>query len=540
MKSKHLLLVGLSLFSLLIGCNAKPEKGEQGIQGEKGDKGDTGEAGKDGTKIYTGEGLPNDNTGVEGDLYIDTSTWDLYVKGATSWSKTGNIKGDTGSSGISVTNTYIDDNGHLICEFSNGQKVDAGKVKETATYTVRYYVNNNLMGTETNKAWGSKATPPTIQLKDGYELSQWYTIESNGYKSIWSLQGSIITSNVDLYATTSAIEYKINYVLDGAKNDIRNPSTYTVVSDDISLYNPTSDDAAFIGWYLDENYTTECSTIVKGSIGDKTFYAKFLYYDKIFAKKPQLSDDSKTVTYGLYPQTYVSDTTLIAKLETLSPESNGWYLYDLAYYTKLEANPDGTKTFDNGDSITKGTTYWFKCEPIEWKVVNSSNGIYFLTTTKILDAYNFTVDPVAYNNYANSAIRTWLNDTFYNNAFGLNNSYVQKTTVNNAASTTSSSSNSNACSNTEDYVYLLSYSELNSNGFTNDTRACQPTDYAKANHVNVNSSNNKSWYWTRSPASHSSGYTSTVNYQGYISAGLYSMTSTTNAGVRPAIKITIS
>ncbi len=578
MKTKYLLFAGLSLFSLLTSCNATPEKGEQGIQGEqgeKGDKGDTGETGKDGTKIYTGDGIPNDNTGVEGDLYIDTSTWDIYVKGVSTWSKSGNIKGDAGNNGVdgesayqtwldnghignendfldwlkgtngtngvSVTNVYInDDNGNLICELSNGQTVNAGKVKDTTTYTVKYYVDNVLVGTDMNKAWGSKATPPHVNLKDGYELSQWYTIETDGYKSIWSLQGSIVTSNVDLYADATPIEYKINYVLNGEKNDIRNPSTYTVVSDNISLYSPTSDNGIFDGWYSDETFSTECSTITKGSIGDKTFYAKFISYDKIFAKKPELSSDGKTITYGLYPQTYVSDASLISTLETLSPESNGWYLHDLAYYTKLVANPDGTKTFSNGDSITSGNTYWFKCEPIEWKVINSSVGTYFLTSTKILDAYNFTIEPTASSNYANSAIRTWLNGTFYNSAFNLNNSYVQNVTVNNSASTTSSNSNSYACSNTEDYVYLLSHSELNSNGFSNDTRACSATDYAKANHVNVNSSNNNSWYWTRSPASHSDGFTNIVNYQGRISDALYQFTPTTTAGVRPAIKITIS
>ena len=540
MKRKNLLLVGLSLFSLLTACNTVPEKGEQGIQGEKGDKGDTGEAGKDGSKIYTGEGEPDNSTGLEGDLYIDTSTGNLYTKGSSIWNKTGNIKGDTGSTGISITNTYIDEDGNLICELSNGQKINAGKVKDTRTFTVKYYVNNNLFATDTNIAYGSKLTPPNVNLKDGYELSQWYTIESSGYKSYWSIHGSIVTSDLSLYADALPVEYKINYVLDGAKNDIRNPYTYNVTSDDISLYEPTSDDGVFDGWYIDDTYKTKCSTITKGSIGDKTFYAKFIYYDKIFTKKPELSSDKKTITYGLYPQTYVSDSTLISKLETLTPEFDDWYLYDLTYYTKLKANPDNTKTFDNGDTITSGTTYWFKCEPIEWKVISSSDNTYFLTTSKILDAYNLYIDPNAFNNYANSDMRNWLNDTFYSTAFKLNNTYVDKVTVNNAASTTCSSSNSYTCDNTDDYVYLLSYSELNSNGFTNETRTCKATDYAKANHVNVNSSNGNSWYWTRSPASHANGYTSIVNYQGYIGAGIYQFTTTTTGGVRPAIKITMN
>ncbi|MBP5091731.1 MAG: hypothetical protein J6328_04160 [Bacilli bacterium] len=41
--------------------------------------------------MRTGNGIPSDSLGIEGDSYIDLSTWDYYVKGENAWVKKGNI-----------------------------------------------------------------------------------------------------------------------------------------------------------------------------------------------------------------------------------------------------------------------------------------------------------------------------------------------------------------------------------------------------------------------------------------------------------------
>lgn len=66
-------------------------------KGEKGDKGDEGAPGKDGTSCFNDSGEPNVSLGNDGDSYIDTDTWDFYVKVEGVWVKRGNIKGDNGS-----------------------------------------------------------------------------------------------------------------------------------------------------------------------------------------------------------------------------------------------------------------------------------------------------------------------------------------------------------------------------------------------------------------------------------------------------------
>ena len=259
-----------------------------------------------------------------------------------------------------------------------------------------------------------------------------------------------------------------------------------------------------------------------------------------FGKIPIINVEKNTLTYGLYPQTHVNDTNTIAALNLLTTaESNGWYLYNNEYYAKKKANPYRTSyTFSDGTTIVKNTEYWFKCEPIEWKILTSSNGSYSLVSTVLLDAHLY--DSYS-NNYSNSNIKGWLNGDFLNTAFNLGSSYIQMTTVDNSASTTDSSSNTYACANTEDKVYLLSYKDyLNADyGFTNSTsktptRTCKPTDYALAN--SCYQDNGNGLYWTRSPYSKNSYNAWFVNAGGNLIYSGYSL-STASHGVRPAITI---
>lgn len=275
-----------------------------------------------------------------------------------------------------------------------------------------------------------------------------------------------------------------------------------------------------------------------------------------YGESPVLSEDKKTLTYGLYPQTNVNDSSLISALNALTtPESNGWYLYGGDYYAKTSATPyEPDYKFDNATTIVSGVTYWFKCEPITWNVFSNSDGEYYILSSVLLDAHRYkaywsgTDGNGRYaNNYEYSEIRSWLNDDFYNSAFALNNSYIQPSTVDNSASTTNSSSNSYACSNTQDKVFLPSYQDyINSDyGFSTstgstDTRYCKTTDWARARGALYSTSSSylyNGFYWTRSPNSDYSGYALSVDYDGYLDRS--SVNYTCNS-VRPALTIKIA
>ena len=85
-------------------ANAKGDKGDKGDAGDKGDKGDKGEdgaAGKDGNTWLVGATAPTAEQGNDGDLYLDSTTWNVYHKVSGAWVLLGNIKGEKGDKGES-------------------------------------------------------------------------------------------------------------------------------------------------------------------------------------------------------------------------------------------------------------------------------------------------------------------------------------------------------------------------------------------------------------------------------------------------------
>lgn len=235
---------------------------------------------------------------------------------------------------------------------------------------------------------------------------------------------------------------------------------------------------------------------------------------------PSISSEGKKIYYGLYPQSYVSDKSLVESLNLLSPEKNGMYLFDGSYFTKIVASTykSGKYEFDDGTDIVNGETYWFRYDLIEWDILTNDGENYYLLSSVLLDNHNFynnyedriiNNEKIYSNNYEYSDIRKWLNEDFYTSAFSFNNKYVEKTTIGN---------------NIEDNVSLLSYQEYLSYGFDNkngisSTRECKVTEYARAKGAWCSSENDYMFngsYWTRSSASNY--YTAyNVNSGGYIS-----------------------
>ena len=89
----------------------------KGKDGTNGKDGINGKDGKDGTSILTGKGAPLDTNGKDGDVYIDTASFDFYTKKDGKWVKTGNIKGDKGDKG---------DTGATGPQGEKGEKGDTG------------------------------------------------------------------------------------------------------------------------------------------------------------------------------------------------------------------------------------------------------------------------------------------------------------------------------------------------------------------------------------------------------------------------------
>ena len=359
--------------------------------------------------------------------------------------------------------------------------------------------------------------------------------------------------------------------------------------------NTTSDDGVitsyiFKGWDNSLNNVT-CNT---------TFTA---LYDSI-----QITSNKDYILYGTYPQTKVDDSTITSELNTLAgslPTSSSlgkWTDYNYyesnevssyMYYIDIDKDGDGSYdyrgvyfnsyrardiSYDSGmynswqyvNGYELYTTYWFKYEPIKWKVLKSNDNQYTVITDLILDSQEYysslnvrngatdyngssNTDSVYANNYKHSNIRKFLNTTFLNSAFTsseqssietmeVDNSY--KSTYRNPESTSTPVENPFACENTYDKMTLVSYVDTIPREYfdSDDALRASATDYAKCQ--GLHSSTYAKW-WMRSPSHVQSDSFGTVGgtrvfYNTF--TGLYATESVqyTGNGVRPMCKMDIN
>ena len=143
-------------------------------------------------------------------------------------------------------------------------------------------------------------------------------------------------------------------------------------------------------------------------------------------------------------------------------------------------------------------------EPIEWLVLKVAGDKVLVISKYALDCqqYNSSLTKVTWET---CSLRKWLNGTFINNAFSSDEqNMIQSTTVTADKNPMYSTSPGN---NTTDKVFLLSIPEVNKYFGSNETRMCEPTEYAKAQGAYTNSNysigGKATCWWLRSPGRHS-------------------------------------
>lgn len=171
------------------------------------------------------------------------------------------------------------------------------------------------------------------------------------------------------------------------------------------------------------------------------------------------NESGEYILFGEYPQSLKADSVTV----TDAQDSRGYFLGDDGcYYAKVTADPNsfGYK-FSNATLITDGTVYYFKVEPIRWRILTEDGENAFILCDSIVDNRRYDKND---NDYKESEIRNWLNETFYTTAFdSLQRELILITTVDNSVASTGYVSNPYVCEDTEDKIFLLSYAEtLNS------------------------------------------------------------------------------
>ena len=298
------------------------------------------------------------------------------------------------------------------------------------------------------------------------------------------------------------------------------------------------------------------------------------------------------IEFGSYPQSKVVDNELIEILETVEAEypwisynyyigtgnlyygntsSSDYMLYkDFAYNdTKYRAVTFSSYRPNSTDKISLSEysnqdenyyyvdfTYYFKYEPLTWRVLDPSSG--FVMCCNVIDAQayqnNFYFnDDIYYNSencstyvsdWATSSLRQWLNNDFYNTAFSeAEKAMIEKSYVENK-STYSSIYDSKK---TYDSMFLLSSDDIanseygfNSSFQATTSRQLKSTDYAQCQGCVTNRKTSdcfgNSWWWLRTPCD--SFLVDVVSYTGEFHDGDFA--NETVNGVVPAFKFKLN
>ena len=324
--------------------------------------------------------------------------------------------------------------------------------------------------------------------------------------------------------------------------------------------------------------------------------------------------DGDNIYFGYWPQTLERDETVIAKLNEMAgkpplPRDKenpyNWeshegttymwqkiVIYNGTKYLGVQMNDyRASGVYSLTSYIMKNgyftfEVYWFKYEPIKWRILTTSGNSAYIMSDIALDSFSIQPDRKSenrdglfaeYNNstgvpdgtYANNweycFLRRWLNETFYNEVFNnLQKEIIKTVKLDNSAR----SSNPNdypkyygygekagknkfadQCKDTDDKIFLLSLRDITTTayGFNKDVLAKDParnlqaTDFAKLHGAPMNTNDKKyvTWY-TRSPApaNGNQGYATFV-LDRHAKGAIDSIDLTPDGGVVPALWITL-
>ena len=501
--------------------------------------------------------------------------------------------------------------GHIdeIIQYNSEWSVDEPS-KEGYTFTGWYFNNNGSSEKlDTNVVWSIASDyqvinvdawyqPITYQiayeeLEEAYlptENKTEYTVLDNNFFlknptrtrytfKGWSGTGLTGDENKSVLVTTSQIGNKVytahwlaneTYVsfctgMQGAIGPDPNESIEINLGEEINFPVPTHTDPTkvFLGWFTN---VSERITYADGT-GIKTWespYDRVTLYDKWWTETEILRVDASNnpdptgeyVLFGKYPQTIKASDVNILEHEGSLPPGVYYTGSDGARYARKMAihQPTGADAykFSNGIVVQNIKTYYFKVEPIKWRILSHKNGEMLLLCESVIEqqGYQTSTKFEGYkNDYKNSTIRAWLNESFHETAFVDNQLHmIQYTTVDNSRNSTGSFQTNYYCQDTVDKIFLPSHLEMvnATYGFMGDKsaedllRVKKVSDYAFADGISINTEaglygDAEAW-WLRSPYEFNSLNVQVVDSKGRLTTA-FKGTDDATVGVVPALVI---
>ncbi len=254
-----------------------------------------------GEKIVCPETAPTKQGYIFEGWYLGEYRWNFDYNAVTE-----NLELKAKWSAIPYNVTFIYDNGteNRVVTYRYGEKIIEPQDPVKTGYTFEGWFNGGtvwnfdalLSGEVSLRAkWKAVAYSVAYELNGGVnsvDNAEEYTVERNvvfknptreGFDFIgWYKDGafSIAVSNTNGLAENLTVyarwmkSGRIFYDLDGGTNDDKNPFVFSN-EDEVLLLSPTKDGYDFGGWYTDDEFTNQITTIPKGTLTDIVLWAKW-------------------------------------------------------------------------------------------------------------------------------------------------------------------------------------------------------------------------------------------------------------------------
>lgn len=181
----------------------------------------------------------------------------------------------------------------------------AAKAKKPTRYAIIYVLNGGTQAQGQRLSLKADAVCSATKLlapkRRGYSFTGWFADEELE-EPLEVLQGVKSASKRTAYAAWKKKTYTLTYRANDAWDTV-SAKTYTVTTKSFEHAAPERKGYSFAGWYLDEGLKRPAPTVnVKGSIGNKTLYAKWdmksIWKTYLQEMIPKVKEKKSAVTSG--------------------------------------------------------------------------------------------------------------------------------------------------------------------------------------------------------------------------------------------------
>lgn len=208
------------------------------------------------------------------------------------------------------------------------------------SYTVNFMMDDGKVLQSQVIESGKSPQRPINPSKDNYDFVGWYTVDSNGNLQNEFQFQTKISGDLLIYAKFSPKKYNITYIVpDGAYNN--NPSQYEYGKGIQSLNDPSLDSNIFKGWYTEQEFKNQVTSIGQSQSGDITLYAKFekVYYGITYILNGGTNSEENPTQY------YQGEYYKLKDPYRDGYTFGGWYEDSEFKYKRTQIDPDNNKNF---------------------------------------------------------------------------------------------------------------------------------------------------------------------------------------------------